>query len=332
MVSSLLLALEGKNQGRAPIWLMRQAGRYLPEYRALRAQHSLKELFFTPHLAASISLMPLRRFALDAAILFSDITVVAEALGLSLSFNEGPCIAPRVVPGTCLPLFPEKLDPIIQTLSLLKPQLQVPLIGFCGAPFTVASYLIGDLEETKKWIGDKAFVHLLDQIAEVSCAYLRDQVAAGADAIQIFDSWANVLSREQFRTFSLPYLHKLIQSVDVPVIFFMRGAGAYLDEIPCAVSLDWETDLKEARRKTKKTLQGNLNPDLLLGPLSLLEEEVAKVLDAMQEDPAFIFNLGHGVKPNTPVEAIEHLVGYVRYHHPRSSQPPTVEPRCSSLY
>jgi uroporphyrinogen decarboxylase len=312
MEHKLLLALQGKNTGCPPVWLMRQAGRYLPEYRALRQKHRLIDLFFTPALAAEVTLMPIRRFALDAAILFSDITVVARALGLTLDFNEGPVVHPRVMPGMQFQMSMEKLDPIIETVKLLKPQLRVPLIGFCGGPFTVASYLIGDLEETKKWLSHDAFPHLLDQIADVSCEYLRRQVAAGADAVQIFDSWANVLSDEQWRKFSLPYITRLAASVDVPAIFFMRGAARYIDEIPCAVSLDWETDLAAARLRTTKTLQGNLNPDLLFEPLPVVREQTKTLLASMRDDPAFILNLGHGVKPGTPVEAVQYLIHTAR--------------------
>jgi uroporphyrinogen decarboxylase len=308
MEHKLLRALQGKNTGRPPIWLMRQAGRYLPEYRALRETHRLKELFFTPEWAAEVTLMPIRRFALDAAILFSDITVVAEALGINLDFNEGPVVTPKASPGMSFRPCMEKLDPIIETVRLLKPQLRVPLIGFCGAPFTVASYLIGDLEETKKWIADPRFSHLLDQIADVSCEYLKRQVAAGVDAVQIFDSWANVLSEEEWRRFALPYIKRLAASVPVPAIFFMRGAARYVDEIPCAVSLDWEADLAAIRLKTKKTLQGNLDPDILFGPLPALRERAQALLESMRDDPAFIVNLGHGVKPGTPIEAVHCLI------------------------
>lgn len=176
--------------------------------------------------------MPLERFNLDAAILFSDITVVAEALGLALDFNEGPVVFPKVKPGMSLRLSLERLDSIIEAVKLIKPQINVPLLGFCGAPFTVASYLIGGLEETKKWLDDPSFPHLLDQIADVTCAYLQMQVKAGADAIQIFDSWANVLTPEQFRKFSLPYIKRLVDAAGAPAIFFMRGAGQYLRRSP----------------------------------------------------------------------------------------------------
>lgn len=309
----LLSALRGENQGRPPVWLMRQAGRYLPEYRSLRAQHSLRELFFTPHLAARVTHMPLARFPLDAAILFSDITVTALALGLSLDFNEGPRITPAVTPATPLVHRPEALAPIYETIQILKADLTVPLLGFCGAPFTVATYLIGDLPRTLTWMRSDpaAFRLLLDQIAHATSHYLYAQQTAGVDAVQIFDSWANVLTPEEFRLYSLPYLKQLTKAVTVPSIFFMRGISSYLEEIPCALSLDWEISPAAARLRTAQPLQGNLNPDLLFAPLPVLREKIKELLSQMQGDPAFIFNLGHGIKPGTPVEAVQALVEMV---------------------
>jgi uroporphyrinogen decarboxylase len=301
--SRLIKALRGENRGRPPVWLMRQAGRYLPEYRELRKNHSLKELFFTPALAAQITRMPIDRFGLDAAILFSDITVVAEAMGLPLEFQEGPIVAPWQEKD--LRDCPEALDPIIDAVLLLKKDLAVPLIGFCGGPFTVATYLLGGVERALQYT---RLSSLLDRIADVSCEYLRRQAEAGANALQIFDSWANVLTPEQFRTWSLPYIERLIAAANVPPIFFMRGAGRHLEEIPCAVSLDWETDLAAARLKTKRALQGNLNPDLLFEPLPVIREKTMEILKSMKGDPAFVLNLGHGVKPGTPVEAVHSLV------------------------
>lgn len=305
--SVLLQALKGENRGRAPVWLMRQAGRYLPEYRELRKKYSLKELFFTPELAAQVTLMPIERFGVDAAILFSDITVVAEALGLRLDFSEGPVVEPKATADN-LRFDLAKLEPIIETVRILKKELEEPLIGFCGGPFTVASYLIGDLGEAKQRLDDADFQRLLGKVEDVSIAYLQMQVKAGVDAIQVFDSWANVLSPEQFRRFSLPFLHRVCREVEAPAIFFMRGAGEYVEEIPCAVSLDWETDPSEARLKTDKPLQGNLNPDFLFEPLAAIEKKTKELLSSMKDDPSFILNLGHGVKPNTPVDAVRCFV------------------------
>lgn len=291
---------------------MRQAGRYLPEYQDLRRRYSLKELFFTPELAALVTKMPLKRFGMDAAILFSDITVVAVALGLSLAFQEGPKISPEVVASDVdnLGFFPERLDPVIEAITLLKQDLSVPLLGFCGAPFTVASYLIGDLEKALDWMRNdpKSFQKLLDTISDMTCIYLQMQEKAGVDAVQIFDSWANVLTRQEFLMYSLEPLKKLKSAVSVPTLFFMRGSGAYLEEIPCGISLDWTVCLKSARKKTRQVLQGNLDPDFLFQPLDQIRTKTAQILELMRNDPGFILNLGHGVKPGTPVEAVQCFV------------------------
>ncbi len=291
---------------------MRQAGRYLPEYRELRRRYSLRDLFFTPDLAASITKMPLQRFGMDAAILFSDISVVAVALGLSLEFQEGPKISPEVnyLNVNNLGFFPERLEPIIETISLLKRDLAVPLLGFCGAPFTVASYLVGDLEKTIDWMrkDPKSFQILLDKISQISCVYLQMQEKAGVDAVQIFDSWANVLTAQEFLAYSLKPLEKLKSAISVPSLFFMRESGAYLEEIPCGISLDWTVCLKTARSKTSQVLQGNLDPDFLFRPLDEIRTKTVEILELMRNDPGFILNLGHGVKPGTPVEAVQCFV------------------------
>lgn len=309
---SLLLALEGKNFGPPPLWIMRQAGRYLPEYRELRARHTLRDLFFTPELAALVTKMPLKRFDLDAAILFSDITVVATALGLKLEFSEGPVVSPEVTPHFLeqLTYDLEPLEPMAQTIRLLKSDLTVPLLGFCGAPFTVASYLIGDLNRTIAWMrtDPNSFKSFLDVIARATVGYLQLQTQAGVDAVQIFDSWANHLRPEEFRKFSLPYLKQFIQAVDVPAIFFMRGGSQYIEEIPCAISLDSSIRMDEARKQTARPLQGNLDPELLFAPLSEIERVVKSLLESMRNDPAFILNLGHGIKPQTPLEAVQFLI------------------------
>ena len=294
---------------------MRQAGRYLPSYRLLRERYSLKELFFTPELAAQISMMPVEQLEVDAAILFSDISVVALALGLRLDFSEGPRVDPLLTPDK-IPFLSsalEKLDPIIETVRLLR-GVSVPLIGFCGGPFTVASYLIeGGLDAIKRWVYrfPDALELLLEKIADVSIFYLQAQVSAGADVLQVFDSWANVLSREHFQRFCLPFYRKMIQAVDVPVILFLRGASLYLDDLkklPCALSLDWQVPLSCIRKQTSQVLQGNLDPDLLYAPLPVIREKTSSLLTSMQGDPGFIVNLGHGVKKDTPVDAVKEFI------------------------
>lgn len=294
----LLDALKGQNRGRPPIWMMRQAGRYLPEYRKLRERYRLKELFFTPELAAEITRMPVDILGVDAAILFSDITVVARALGFSLDFSDGP-----VIGGSLGAIDMKPLEPIEQTIRILKKDLKVPLIGFCGGPFTVASYMPREPD-------------LLEKITEVSIEYLRMQEKAGVDCIQIFDSWANVLSQEQFEEFSAKYLKRLIEAVKCPVILFMRRAHTRMEELcrlnPAAISFDWEMPMHEIRQKVPLTLQGNLNPDLLYQPLEVIRNTTLKLLDAMRGDPAFIAGLGHGMRPDMNVDAARCLVDTVK--------------------
>lgn len=293
----LLAALKCENRSRPPVWLMRQAGRYLPAYQKLRQKHSLRELFLTPQLAAEVTLLPME-LGVDAAILFSDITVVALALGYSLDFSEGP-----VIRGELEKKGIEVLQPVFETIRLVKPQLKVPLIGFCGGPYTVASYINGDPA-------------LLEPITEVTVQYLQQQERAGVDAIQIFESWADRLNEEEFQRYCVPYLKRLIDSVNIPVILFMRGACRRVDELvklgPDAISFDWERPLAEMRKRVPMAVQGNLNPDLLFEPLSVIQEKTRELLESMKGDPGFIVNLGHGVKPGVPVDAVRCLIDTVR--------------------
>jgi uroporphyrinogen decarboxylase len=277
---------------------MRQAGRYLPAYRALRQQYSLRTLFFTPSLAAQITKMPVDILGVDAAILFSDITVVALPLGFTLDFAEGP-----VISGTLQRKSIDTLTPIATTIKLLKKELKVPLIGFCGGPYTVASYMGGDPT-------------LLPHITDVSIEYLQMQEKAGVDAIQIFDSWAHLLSFEDFKTYCNTYIKKLIAAVNVPVIFFMRKASSFVDTIATlklnAISFDWEKPLHELRTQVPMAMQGNLNPDILYEPHSNIEKKTRHLLDSMKNDPGFIVNLGHGVKPDMSVDAVRCFVDTVK--------------------
>lgn len=295
---SFLEALKGKNKGRPPVWLMRQAGRYMPSYRALREKHSLKELFFTPEFAAQITLMPIEQLGVDAAILFSDITVVALPLGMSLDFNEGP-----VIEGNLNRKSIETLKPIEETIRLIKPRLQVPLIGFCGAPYTVSRYMGKDLS-------------LLEPITEATIEYIRMQEEAGIDALQVFDSWADELTREEWNRWCFPYLARLIQAARVPVILFMRKASRYIEELvslkPAAISFDSERPLHLLRGQVPMAIQGNLDPELLYQPLPIVRQKTQELLLSMKNDPGFIVNLGHGVKKDTPFEAVKCLVDTVK--------------------
>jgi len=331
-----LQALHCRNTSRPPVWLMRQAGRYMSSYRALRQKYSFLQMCHDPELIVETTLLPINTFDMDAAILFSDILVIPEAMGVGLHFEEqkGPVIERPVVDQNSIDLLPDpdisKLKYVAQGIVELKKQLKVPLIGFCGAPFTVASYMIEgqtskDHKKTKRWMvkDPEGFHALLKKIADWTAAYLRMQIEAGVDAIQIFDSWANALSHHSFLEFSLAYLKLLLDSVNTtprkpPVILFCRGSSVfapYLAQIqPAGIGLDWNCHMASMRKQVPRSiaLQGNLDPDILHAPLPRLELEVKQILQEMKGDRGFIFNLGHGVTPDVPEEAIRTLVDCVK--------------------
>lgn len=312
-----LAALSGKNEGCPPVWLMRQAGRYLPEYRKLRAERSLRDLFYNPKLAAEITLQPIKRFGFDAAVLFSDITVIAPALGLKLEFQEGPVVTPQITQDNWKYLKEDLsvFDPIAEAVILAKQQLNVPLLGFCGGPFTVATYLT---ENHTEWMENnpETFAAMLDRICELCIASLQSQIKAGVDAVQIFDSWAGTLPSEKFEPYALKLLKRIIDSIDRPVILFMRGSSSKAEQLaalnPAAISIDWERPISSIRKNVSIPLQGNLDPDFLFKPLDQVRRDVRSLLDEVGVDPAFILNLGHGVKPGTPIEAVQALLDEVR--------------------
>lgn len=326
-----LKALAGKNSGRPPIWLMRQAGRYMPEYLKLRSKYSFLELCRTSNLATEVTLLPIKTFGFDAAILFSDILIIADSLGIEVEFHEGlgPLIKNTIsneVDVNNLSIKPpeEALSFVSKSIQMLKTQLDVPLIGFCGAPFTVASYFVEgktskDLKKSKQWLykNPQGFHKLLDKITQSSIAYLKMQVAAGVDALQIFDSWAYLLSHETYREFAWKPLQKIVEALrptKVPLILFSLGsaniAPALAELNPTAISIDWNSNLTHLRKKipTSIALQGNLDPHLLYAPPPIIQYEVEKLLQSMKGDPSYIFNLGHGILPDTPVESVKTLI------------------------
>ncbi len=325
----LLDALKRQNRGRPPLWIMRQAGRYLPSYRSLRERHSLWDLFHNSALAAEVTLLPLKELALDAAIVFSDILVVAELFGLKVHFPEGkaPFVQPLVADVNTLTARPAKevLHYVKETIQLIKPQISVPLIGFCGGPFTVASYLIEQghketLSKTKQWLftDPEGFHTLLQKITAASIDYLKMQVEAGVQVIQIFDSWAHVLAPAQFEAFSLAYLKEITRQIrTVPIILFCRGSCYRVNELasasPAAISFDWQRDLKTIAQELPSSIaiQGNLDPDLLRGDPHILKENARALLDSMRGHPGYIFNLGHGILPDTPVDNVKTLIELV---------------------
>ncbi|MCE5317429.1 MAG: uroporphyrinogen decarboxylase [Parachlamydia sp.] len=331
MESILLQALQMKNRGRPPVWLMRQAGRYLPQFRALREKYGFLEMCHQPELAVETTLLPIQLLGFDAAILFSDILVIAEALGVGLRFEKdlGPIIERPLSQASDVDALPrinveEKLGYVAEAIRLLRGQLKVPLIGFCGAPFTLASYLIEggssrDLKKTKRWMltDPESFHQLLRLLSEVTIAYLKMQIKAGAQAIQIFDSWASALAYKQFREFSLNYMKDIVEAVNIPSILFCRGSSVFASQMaeaqPDAISIDWNADLSCIRRQLPNiALQGNLDPDILHAPRSVVEREVRRLLDSMRGDPGYIFNLGHGITPEVPVDNVKALIETVK--------------------
>lgn len=338
-----LQALECRNPSGPPVWLMRQAGRHMASYRTLREHYSFLQMCHEPDLITQATMLPIKAYAMDAAILFSDILVVAEAMGVGLRFEEqiGPIIerpirSQRDIEGLPLP-DPLKLQFVAQGIRQLKSQLQVPLIGFCGAPFTVASYMIEgkssrDHKATKRWMFNdpQGFHDLLNRISDWSIAYLKLQIEAGVDAIQIFDSWANTLDHHSFREFSLAYLEKLLKGIrhsNIPAILFCRGSSVFAPQLaelqPAGIGLDWNCKMASMRNCIANSiaLQGNLDPDMLYAPLPRLEAEVRRLLNEMEGDPGFIFNLGHGLHPDVSEKAVMTLVDCVKTHRQNSQRP-----------
>jgi uroporphyrinogen decarboxylase len=334
--SLLVRALRGEPVERVPVWFMRQAGRSLPEYRELRRGRALMELARTPELAAEVTLQPVRRHGVDAAILFSDIVVPLAGIGVDVEVRPGvgPVMAQPVRSAADVrrlrPLEPgEDLPELEETVRLLCSRLHVPLIGFAGGPFTLASYLV-EGGPSKAQTRTKAlmlsdpplFRDLLTRLAGIVAAALRAQVEAGAAAIQVFDSWIGSVSREQYERDVAPVVQALfadLADLGVPRIAFGVGTGHLLEAIaatgPDAIGLDWRTPLGEARRRLGPAvaLQGNLDPTALLAPWSVAQAQASAVL-AQAPAHGYVFNLGHGVLPDTPPEVPGRIVELVHRH------------------
>ncbi len=305
----LLRALKCQPVPRPPIWLHRQAGRFLPEYRALRAGHSFRHLVGTPQLAAQITQLPIDLLGVDAAILFSDILVLAEVFGYTIDFTDGKGIQ-LLEPAHDMRLdVPETLSYVSEAILLLKKDLKVPLIGFCGGPYTVSTYM---KKTTPEW---------LEKITDATIEYLQLQIQAGVDVIQIFDSWAGKLEPDDFHTLALPYLKTIVDALkpsDIPITIFCRGSTRYIKELvslqPTALAFDWEKEMSVLRQEVpvEIAVQGNLDPAILKGPLDLLQQKTEAMLSSMKGVPGYIFNLGHGVEPDTPVENVRWLIEYIK--------------------
>jgi uroporphyrinogen decarboxylase len=318
-----------------PVWFMRQAGRYMPEYRALRARHSLLELCRSPELAAEVTLQPVRKIAVDAAIIFSDLLLPLEPMGLPFDFvkGEGPVIHEpiRTLDDIQrLKVFDSRdhLGHVLNTIRIVRRDLDgIPLIGFAGAPFTLASYAIEggpsrDFSRTKSLMyGEPAAWHqLCAKFAQVAADFLDAQIEAGVQAVQVFDSWVGTLSPSDYREFALPHTRHIFESLasrGVPLIHFGTGTATILPEMREAggdvIGADWRVPLDEAWRRIgfDRAIQGNLDPTLLLGPIERLLSGAADVLARAEGRPGHIFNLGHGIVPETPVEHVQALARFV---------------------
>lgn len=338
-VKSLLRVLAGECEPVAPIWLMRQAGRYLPEYRAIREKAGgFLELCFDPERAAEITLQPVRRFGFDAAILFSDILVVPHALGQRVTFEqgEGPRLDaledPAAINGLSREMDHKPLEAVYETIATVKQGLPptVALLGFCGAPWTLATYMIagrGTVDQLPTRLFayryPDAFAKLIDTLVDASASYLIRQFAAGVDAVQIFDTWAGILPAGEFRKWCTEPNARIVDAVrrkipDAKIIGFPRGAGTelgcYLDAVAVdAVGIDWTMELAFARDsvQTRRPIQGNLDPVALRVGGAALDRSIDAILEAFSQGP-FIFNLGHGVLPDTPIAHVERLIARVR--------------------
>ncbi len=329
-----LRACRGLACDPVPVWFMRQAGRSLPEYRALRGEGSILDAIRSPELAAELTMQPVRRYGVDAAILFSDIVVPLAAIGVDVDIvpGRGPVVAePFRGPHDLRRLRPLEADVdtpfVLETVRNLAGELPVPLIGFAGAPFTVASYLVEGgpsrtFERTKALMhGDERTWHaLLDCLADLAIASLRSQVGAGARAVQLFDSWAGALSRSDYMRFVLPASRRVLESLEdlaVPRIHFGVGTGELLDLMADAgadvVGVDWRVPLDVARQRVgpRPALQGNLDPAVCLAPFESVAAEVLRVIDEIGGRPGHVFNLGHGVLPETDPSVLSRIVELV---------------------
>ena len=320
---------------RTPVWFMRQAGRYMAEYQAIRKKHSILDVCKTPELAAEVTLQPIERFSLDAAIIFADILLPLEPMGLNLSFVEdkGPVIANpvrspedvarlQVVDGEAFGFSHQAI-----TLTLQQLGGRVPLIGFAGGPFTLASYAI-EGGSSRSYVTTKRFMFsqpkqwhaLLEKFADVVTNYLLVQIRAGAQAIQLFDSWIGCLAPGDYEEYALPHVTRIIdrlRSEDVPIIYFGTGTSTLLPLMKQAgsdvVGLDWHVELDEAwaRLGYDVAVQGNLDPVVLYAPVEEIDRRVKDILDRAGQRPGHIFNLGHGILPQTPVEHVDAAIASV---------------------
>ncbi len=333
MNNTFIQACRGQKTDYTPVWLMRQAGRYLPEYRKIRGKVDFLTLCKTPELAAEVTMQPVDILKVDAAILFSDILIPVEAMGMKLEFSEakGPIIYSPVRDSVAVDRL-RRLDPkadvpfVVDAIKLLLKQLDVPLIGFSGAPFTLATYMI-EGGSSKNFVNSKSMMYqnpglfhkLMEKLTLTVTDYLRAQIDAGVHAVQIFDSWAGVLSPYDFRTYALPYVKQIIAGLatKIPVIYFPLNTSAMLplakESGADVIGLDWRIEIAQAVETLGHgvAVQGNLDPTILFGSKEIIRERVTNILQGAVNAQGHIFNLGHGILPETPVDNAVAMVAAV---------------------
>ncbi|HAU1320541.1 TPA: uroporphyrinogen decarboxylase [Legionella pneumophila] len=343
--SLFLRALRRQPVERTPVWIMRQAGRYLPEYRKVR-EHAgdFLNLCKNPELACEVTLQPLRRYALDAAILFSDILTIPDAMGLGLYFaeGEGPCFTNplqevKAIHALEIPSIPESLSYVFDTARLIRQEMpkELPLIGFSGSPWTLACYMVegGSSRDFKRILNliytEKEAAHLLlNKLAVSVTAYLIEQIKAGVNAVMIFDTWGGVLTPQNYKDFSLAYMYQIVQQLkkeypDIPVILFTKNGGQWLEwmvDTGCdALGVDWTCELASARQRVggKVALQGNLDPAVLRTTKECIRREVRSVLASYGYGTGHIFNLGHGITPDVPPDNVAIMIEAVHEISPQ---------------
>jgi uroporphyrinogen decarboxylase len=340
MNDTFLKACRGEETDYVPVWLMRQAGRYLPEYQAVRGGVDFLTLCKTPELAAKVTKQPIEILGVDAAILFSDILIPVEAMGMHLEFSDkkGPVLNDPIrtkagVDRLVIPDTEDSMPFVLETIRRLRAELTVPLIGFSGAPFTLATYMVEggsskNFLNTKKMMFQNPglFQAFMEKITMTVISYLSSQIKAGAQAVQIFDTWAGVLSPEDYREFAMPYVKTAVSELrkeGVPIIYFVNDCSAVLGDIKKSaadvIGIDWRIDLREAIKKLGKkfVVQGNLDPCALFLPKEKIEDRVKDILWKGEFAKGHIFNLGHGILPETPVENAQAMVDAVHKYSAR---------------
>ena len=333
-----LRALSGETVERPPVWMMRQAGRYLPEFMAIKKKYDFFTRCRTPELASEITVQPIRRFGMDAAILFCDILVIPQAMNIEVEmkpdfgpFLPNPIRSQKDVARVVVPDVTTELDYVYKAITATKALLnnEIPLIGFAGSPWTILCYCVQG-QGSKNFDKAKAFCfsnpvaahHLLQKITETTIAYLKKKVKAGVDVLQIFDSWGGMLSPTDYQEFSWQYIHQIIEALkdDAPVIAFGKGCWFALHEMgksnAAAIGIDWTCSARNARYLTagNKTLQGNFDPSRLLSPPKEIKKMVHEMIDAFGKDK-YIVNLGHGILPNIPVDHAKAFVDAVKAYN-----------------